>query len=342
MSKKAVLLVNLGSPASPAVPDVRRFLGEFLMDKRVLDLPWPLRFGLVHFCILPTRPAHSAAAYQKIWRPAGSPLVVIGQEVRTELEGRLGLPVELAMRYPNSSVPAAIARLRDAGVDELLLIPLFPHYAMSSYETAVEHVRAALARLAPRVALQVIEPFYDDPDFIKALVASATPFLRQNYDHLLISFHGLPERHLRKTDPTHRHCLVQANCCDVESPAHRTCYRAQCFKTVGAFVKMAGVTKYSMAFQSRLGRQPWIKPYTDEELHRLAADGVKRLLVLCPAFVADCLETLEEIGLRARDSFLQAGGHELVQIPCLNDHPLWLDTLAKWANRWQTATPPPA
>jgi protoporphyrin/coproporphyrin ferrochelatase len=339
MSQKAVLLINLGSPASPAVRDVRRFLREFLMDPRVLDLPWWKRFGLVHFAILPVRPRRSAEAYRKIWWPEGSPLVVIGRKVQAELQRRLRLPVELGMRYQQPSIRAAISRLQKEGATSLLLIPLFPHYAASSYETAVEGVKATLARWAPGMDLRVVAPFYDEPAFVKALVASATPYLQQNYDHLLISFHGLPERHLRKADPTRQHCLVRENCCDVPSPAHRTCYRAQCFKTVTAFAAMARVTKYSVAFQSRLGRQPWIKPYTDQELHRLAADGVKRLLVLCPAFVADCLETLEEIGLRARDNFLAAGGTELVQIPCLNDHPLWLDALEKWVRAWQAETP---
>lgn len=334
MSKKGILLVNLGSPDSPSVPDVRRYLREFLMDGRVLDAPWPIRFGIVHFAILPSRPKQSAHAYQLIWTPAGSPLVVTSQAVQTELQRRLPLPVELAMRYQNPSIAHALGKLRDQGVTECLVIPLFPHYAMSSYETAVVRVQELQAKLAPQMSLRVQPPFYADPDYIRALVGSAAEYLKQDYDHLLFSFHGIPERHLRKSDPTGNHCLAQPNCCECDSPAHATCYRAQCFKTVAAFVKQTGVKNYSVSFQSRLGRDPWLKPYTDFEFPRLAAAGVKRLLVICPAFVSDCLETIEEIRIRGRESFLAAGGTDFRQIPCLNEHPLWLDALENMANRF--------
>ena len=327
MSKQAVLLVNLGSPDSPSVPDVRRYLREFLMDGRVIDLPWPIRFCLANFIIAPFRAAQSAHAYRSIWLPEGSPLVVTGRRVQAELQRRLSLPVELAMCYQHPAIPDTVARLRDQGVEQVLLIPLFPHYAMSSWEAAVEQVKQVMARRAPGLSLLVVPPYYDDPGYIRALAGSAASYLAGDYDHLLLSFHGLPERHLRKTDPTGHHCLTVENCCQVDSPAHRTCYRAQCYKTVAAFVKMAGAKNFSVAFQSRLGRDPWLRPYTDEELKRLAASGVKRLLVICPAFVADCLETLEEINMRGRATFLEAGGREFVQIPCLNEHPLWMEAL---------------
>jgi protoporphyrin/coproporphyrin ferrochelatase len=334
--RKGVLLVNLGSPDSPSVADVRRYLREFLMDGRVLDAPWPVRFCVVHFAILPFRPKHSAEAYHKIWMPEGSPLVVISRNVQAKLQQRVSVPVELAMRYQNPSISQAVRNLAQKGVDELLLIPLFPHYAMSSFETAVERVKEVAAVLAPQMRLQVQPPCFQDPDYITALVGSAQEFLKQDFDHLLFSFHGLPERHLRKSDPTGRHCLAAENCCATASPAHATCYRAQCFKTVAAFVKQAGVPegKYSISFQSRLGRDPWLKPYTDFELPRLAQSGVKRLLVMCPAFVSDCLETLEEIGLRGRETFLEAGGTEATLIPCLNEHPLWLEALEKMVSRF--------
>ena len=329
MSNQGVLLVNLGSPNSPAVPDVRRYLREFLMDGRVLDVPWLIRFGIVYLAILPTRPKLSAHAYQQIWTPAGSPLFVTSQAVRTELQRRLPIPVALAMRYQNPSIAHALGNLRDQGVTECLVIPLFPHYAMSSYETAVVRVQELQAKIAPQMALRVQPPYYDNPDYVRALVGSAAEYLQQDYDHLLFSFHGIPERHLRKSDPTGTHCLAQPNCCEGENPAHATCYRAQCYKTVAAFVKLAGVKNYSVSFQSRLGRDPWLKPYTDLELPRLAAAGVKQLLVICPAFVSDCLETIEEIRIRGRAAFIAAGGKDLRQIPCLNDHPLWLDALEK-------------
>ncbi len=306
------------------------------MDGRVLDAPYPIRWCIVHLAILPRRPAQSAEAYKKIWTPEGSPLIVISQKVRAALQARLPVPVELAMRYQNPSIPDAIARLKEKGIEEVLLIPLFPHYAMSSFETAVVRVRKVMADIAPTMALTVAPPFYDHPDYIAALVASASDYLRQGFDQLLFSFHGLPERHLRKADPTKCHCLTIRDCCSVESQAHRTCYRAQCFKTVQAFVKAAGIPddKYSVAFQSRLGRDPWLKPYTDHLLESMGKAGVKKLLVICPAFVSDCLETLEEIAIRGRESFRAAGGGDLTMIPCLNTHPRWLETLEKISRHW--------
>ena len=331
MSKKGILLVNLGSPDSPKTGDVRKYLREFLMDGRVMDAPWPIRFGVVHGCILPFRPKQSAEAYHKIWSPEGSPLIATSRRVREQLQKRVSIPVELAMRYQNPSIKTALQKLIALGIDELLLISMFPHYAMSSYETAVERVKELLAAMAPHISLKVVSPYYHDPDYIDALVESAAGFLAQDYDHLLFSFHGLPERHLRKSDTTGCHCLKAKNCCEVPSPAHATCYRAQCYQTVKAFAAKAGVsaTKYSVAFQSRLGRDPWLQPYTDKEIARLARDGVKKLLVICPAFVTDCLETIEEIGMRGRETFLEAGGDDLQLIPCLNEHPMWLAFLEK-------------
>ncbi|HEV2328980.1 MAG TPA: ferrochelatase [Verrucomicrobiae bacterium] len=338
---KGVLLVNLGSPDSTAVGDVRKYLREFLMDGRVLDAPWPVRFCLVHFAILPSRPKESAHAYEKIWTPEGSPLIVISKHVQKKLQELLPVPVELAMRYQNPSIEAAILKLRDVNIDEVLLIPLFPHYAMSSFETAAVRVKEAAAKLAPQMKITVQPPYFDMPEYIDALVASAEKDLQAGYDHLLFSFHGIPERHLRKSDPTGSHCLVNANCCEVSSPAHATCYRAQCFKTVAAFVARAKVPreKYSVSFQSRLGKDPWLKPYTDYELAEFPGRGIKRLLVICPAFVSDCLETIEEIGMRGRETFIGAGGKEFTQIPCLNEHPLWISALEQMARKFLAPRP---
>lgn len=327
MNHSGVLLVNLGSPDSPSVPDVRRYLREFLMDGRVLDAPWPVRFFVVNACILPSRPRQSAEAYRKIWTAEGSPLVVMGRKVQSLLQQRLDVPVGLTMRYQNPSIPSAIIELQQQSVRDLLVIPLFPHYAMSSFETAVERVKEVAGRLAPEMELKMAPPYYDEANYIKALVSSAAAELECPFDHLLFSFHGLPERHLRKADPTCNHCLKVENCCEIPSIAHQTCYRAQCFATVRAFVRRAWVPSYSVAFQSRLGKDPWLSPHTEDELVRLATIGVKRLCVICPAFVADCLETLEEIGMRGREIFLAAGGQEYRLISCLNDHPLWIDAL---------------
>lgn len=329
---KAILLVNLGSPDSPSVPDVRRYLNEFLMDGRVIDVAWPVR-RLVVGLILIKRPAESGHAYEKIWTKDGSPLVVTSKHVQAALQQRVKIPVELAMRYQNPSIEFAVKNLAGKGATEVLLIPLFPHYAMSSYETAVVRVQEVAAKVAPGMKLTVQPPYYDHPDFVAALVASAADFLKRDYDHLLFSYHGIPERHLHKSDPTGGHCLKVENCCEVASPAHATCYRAQCFATTRAFVKLAGVPegKYSVSFQSRLGKDPWLKPYTDYELVRLAQEGKKRMMVICPAFVSDCLETIEEIGMRGCEDFMAASGKEYTRIPCVNEHPLWIDALERMA-----------
>ena len=270
---KGVLLVNLGSPDSPSVPDVRKYLREFLMDGRVLDTPWPVRFCVVNFAILPSRPKESAHAYKKIWTPDGSPLVVTSRHVQAKLQERVTVPVELAMRYQNPSIESALKKLLDKGVTHLLVIPLFPHYAMSSYESAVERVKEIAAKTAPPMKVEIQPPYFDAPDYIEALVASAKNHLESGYDHLLFSFHGIPERHLRKSDPTGCHCLAQENCCEVPSPAHATCYRAQCFKTVAAFVAKADVPKekYSVSFQSRL----WQRPVA-EALHGFGTREISR------------------------------------------------------------------
>ena len=332
---KGILLVNLGSPDSPSVPDVRRYLNEFLMDGRVIDVAWPLRRFIVGM-ILISRPKESAHAYQKIWTKDGSPLVVTSKRVQEELQRRVSFPVELAMRYQNPSIEGALKKLHDRGVDKLLLIPLFPHYAMSSYETAVERVKELVAKSGQKMQIEVQPPFGDAPDYIEALVASTETYLKNDYDHLLFSFHGVPERQIKKSDTTGCHCLTVQNCCETASPAHATCYRVQCFKTARAFVQKAGIPegKYSVSFQSRLGRDPWLKPYTDFELPRLAKEGKKKMLVICPAFVSDCLETIEEIGMRGRDTFMEAGGERFSQIPCLNEHPLWIVALENMVKRF--------
>ncbi len=333
---KGVLLVNLGSPDSPSVHDVRKYLREFLMDGRVLDAPWPVRFCVVNFAILPSRPKESAHAYEKIWTPSGSPLVVTSRHVREKLSARVAVPVELAMRYQNPSILSALKKLAERQVTQLLVIPLFPHFAMSSFETAAVRVKELAARWTPQIKVEIQPPYFDAPEYIAALVASAKNHLDAGYDHLLFSFHGIPERHLRKADPTGCHCLQVENCCEVASPAHATCYRAQCFKSVAAFVAEAGVPKekYSVAFQSRLGKEPWLKPYSDFEIEKFPTRGIKKLLVICPAFVSDCLETIEEIGIRGRESFLKAGGENLTLIPCMNEHPQWLMALEKMVERF--------
>jgi ferrochelatase len=339
--KKGILLMNLGSPDSTEVPDVRKYLKEFLMDGRVLDAPYPIRWFVVNCLILPKRPRESAEAYESVWTDEGSPLIVTSRRVRELLQGRVDVPVELCMRYQQPSVETGLQGLVDQGVTHVHLIPLFPHYAMSSFETAVVRVQDAVAKSFPKLTLTSESAYFDQPEYIEALVASAEDFLQQDYDHLLFSFHGIPERHLRKSDPTGSHCLSCDTCCEGEHPAHKTCYRAQCLKTMELFTEKAGVPKekYSFSFQSRLGRDPWLKPYTDFELKKFPGMGKKKILVICPAFVSDCLETIEEIGMRGKEDFESSGGESLQLIPCMNENPRWIDALEGMTRRFVENAP---
>jgi ferrochelatase len=342
MPKRAVLLVNLGSPDSTAVPDVKRYLSEFLGDERVIDKPESafLRSILVNQIIIPKRAKNSAHAYEQVWTKEGSPLVVLSQRVREKLAATLGAttPVYLAMRYGNPSIASIIARIAADGIDELLLFPQYPHYAMSSWETVVVRVMEEVARQASRMRVTTVQPFYADADYIEVLHLVAAPYLATPHDYVLFSYHGLPERHMRKADSSRAHCLTVPDCCDACSPVHATCYRAQCFATTRALVTRAGIpaAKHSVSFQSRLAGEPWLSPYTDYEFKRLPGMGVETLLVMSPAFTADCLETLEELQQQGRDTFLEAGGKYFQQIPCPNDHPAFIDFLAKRVQRWLT------
>ena len=339
MPKRAGILVNLGSPESTSVPDVRGYLREFLGDERVIDAPpQPFRAMLLEGIILRTRPKKSAHAYAQVWTKEGSPLVVTSRSVQQKLAAALGpaTPVYLAMRYGRPSIASIVAQIASDGIDELLLFPQYPHYAMSSWETVVVRVMEEVTRQAPRVRVTTVQPFYADADYIDALHTVSAPFLAKPHDYLLFSFHGLPERHMRKADSSHAHCMTVADCCTTCSPAHATCYRAQCLATTRALVARAGIpaNRHSVSFQSRLLGEPWLRPFTDHELARLPKAGVKKLLVICAAFTTDCLETLEEIQQQGRDTFLGAGGESFQQIPCLNDHPAFIDFLAKRTERW--------
>lgn len=310
MTDHALLLVNLGSPASTSVADVRRYLNQFLMDPYVIDLPWPVRRLLVSL-ILIKRPEQSAHAYASIWWEEGSPLVVLSRRLQQQMTKQWSHgPVELAMRYGEPSIETKLLQLVAAGHKRITLAPLYPQFADSTTTTVIEEARRVIREKKLDVQLSVLQPFYDQPEYIDALVASATPHLQQDYDHLLLSFHGLPERHLTKLDPTGNHCLKNADCCKNASPAVLAiCYRAQCMRTASEFARRAGIAdgKWSVSFQSRLGRAKWIEPYTEARLDELAKSGVKKILVMCPAFVADCIETLEEIGDRGKEQFREAG-----------------------------------
>ena len=305
--------MNTGSPEAPTEDALRIYLREFLMDPYVIDLPLPIRYALVHWAILPKRPAQSAEAYASIWTEHGSPLIHYCRQLTDALRAQHNEPVEMVMAYGNPSVPDGISKLLDQGLDEICLLPMFPQYAMATVGSCVAGVKKALRG---RAALRVVPPFYKEPTYILPQADA----LKNVEEHILFSYHGLPERHLKKVDPTGRHCLSSPGCCETASPAHATCYRHQCMETTQAIVGSAGISadRYSISFQSRLGRAKWMEPYTEEILQQLPARGIKQLAVICPAFFCDCLETLEEIEIRGKETFMDAGGEAFRMIPCLN------------------------
>ncbi len=332
-----LLLLNLGTPDEPTTPAVRRYLREFLGDPRVIDINPIGRWMLLNLIILPRRPAKSAHAYQAIWDPKrGSPLMYHSQDLTAGVAAALGdgWKVELVMRYGNPSIASGLAAMKAANVDKLIVLPLFPQFAMSSTETAVERVTELARGHSGLPAPEFVPAFFDDAGFLDAFAAVGAPALAAaRPDHVLFSFHGLPVRQIKKTDITGSHCFSSEACCD--TLASKNCYRAQCFHTARALAARLGLAAdgYTVGFQSRLGRTPWIQPYTDVLLDQLAAQGKKRLAVMCPAFVADCLETVEEIGMRAKAQFTAAGGEELVLIPSLNSSPAWVEAVAALARR---------
>lgn len=333
-----LLLINLGTPDEPQAAAVRRYLRQFLSDPRVLDIPALGRWALLNFIILPTRPARSAEAYQKIWDERGSPLLYHSQDLCAAVQARLGpeWAVELGMRYGNPSIEAALTKLRERGADRVVVFPLYPQYSSASTGSSVEEVFRVAAPLWVTPNFSFVEPFYDEPAFLDAFAARGRPFLDDlKPDQVLFSFHGLPERHVRKSDPTGRHCLESSGCCDRIVAANRHCYRAQCFASARGIAARLGLPEdgYRVTFQSRLGRTPWIRPYTEDVIPELARAGAKRLLVLCPAFVADCLETLEEIGQRAEELFKESGGEVLRLVPSLNSEPAWADAVVALVRR---------
>ncbi len=328
------LIVNLGTPASTEVADVRAYLKQFLTDPYVIDLPSPFRQLLVNTFILPFRPKRSAEAYAKIWDAAGpgtgSPLLHHSNALFESLKAKLDTPhCEVAMRYGSPGIPDAVARLVGHGIERLKLVCLYPQHADSTRQTTIE---AVAAELPDNVQMEVIPPFYADSDYLTALARVIEQHLPAQWDHLLLSYHGLPERHLTRADPTGNHCLASPDCCEVASSAHATCYRHQARVTSRLLADRLGIApeRWSVSYQSRLGRLPWLGPYTDQVLAELPARGVRHLAVACPAFVADNLETLEEIGMAGQKIFLEAGGESFHLIPCLNDDPAWVDILSRW------------
>lgn len=342
MQHTAILLVNLGSPDSPTTQHLKPYLKEFLMDERVIDIPLFWRTVLVKGIIVPFRAPKSAAKYKSIWTNEGSPLVSHTQKQCKLLQQRVEPPVYYSMRYGNPATDDVLKKIHaeNPALENLILFPLYPHYAMSSYETAVEQVKELHKSKKYSSTLKIVPPFYGHEEYIQALSGSIKPYLEQDYDHILFSYHGIPERHVKKTDCTGNHCLQSANCCETPSAAHQFCYRHQIITTTNKVAEQLEIpsNKFSYSFQSRLGRDPWLQPYTVQQLKLFPGKGIKKLLVVCPAFVSDCLETLEEIAMEGKHDFMQHGGEEFTMIPALNEHPNWIDCMQTLINLQEHST----
>lgn len=335
--KTGILLLNTGSSSAPETGPTRRYLRQFLSDPRVIDIPAWKRWLLLNLIILPTRPRQTAEAYREIWTERGSPLIAISEDFAAALGRELpDAEIAIGMAYGEPTIEQALVALTGKRVDRILVAPMFPQYASATTGSVVNAAYEIAARMYNVPPLSVLPPYYADPGFIDAWAALASPEL-ESYgpDHLLISYHGLPERQIRKGDPTGNHCLCKPDCCDSAVAANQYCYRRHCMETTRELVKRLGLApeSYTVSFQSRLGRDPWLTPYTDETIAALAERGVKRLAVLCPAFVADCLETLEEIGMQGKETFIEHGGESYKLLPCLNDSPAWAAALAALLKR---------
>jgi len=342
MIKKGILLVNLGSPDSPNPKDVKRYLDEFLMDERVIDLPYWFRSFLVKGIILNTRPKKSAKAYQKIWWDEGSPLIVLSERLKSKIEGQVEVPVALAMRYGSLSLKKGLQELVDKGCTEIKTIPLYPQFAMATTETIDVRVDELVAKLFPHIKITRTPAFYNKEGYVNVLAQSIAEVLEGlDYDHILFSYHGVPERHIRKSDITKGNCKMNGKCCFKKgSKQHEFCYRHQCEITtvnVAKKLKLPNDT-YTTTFQSRLGFDPWLKPYTDRTIERLGLEGTKKLVIVTPAFVSDCLETLEEIAMEGKELFHEVGGTEFTVIPCLSDRDDFAKLLSNWINEWVEET----
>lgn len=335
---KGVLLINLGSPDSTETKDVRKYLDEFLMDERVIDIPYWKRWLLIKGIILNVRPKKSAAAYKKIWWKEGSPLVVISERFAKKVADNTKIPVALAMRYGSMSIQKGFQELAAKGVDDILIVPLYPHFAMSSTETVLAKAEAIRKEFYPNIKTSEIPHFYNEPRYIKAMSDNIKNHIEGfEYDHMLFSYHGIPERHILKTDPTKSHCKIDGSCCEKASKAHNTCYRHQCFETTKAIAKELDLKEgtYSNSFQSRLLKDPWLKPYTDFEFDRIPKEeGKRKMAVITPAFVSDCLETLEEIDIEGKEQFFEGGGTHYKHIPCMNDNDDWVKVMNTWIDEW--------
>jgi len=337
-----LLLINLGTPKSPGAADVRSYLREFLSDPRVIDIPsWKRRLILELF-ILPFRPKQSAEAYAKVWDERGSPLLYHTQDLASKVRERLGdaVVVDLAMRYGEPSIASVLESMRRRGVRRIVVFPLYPQYSSATTGSTIEKVFAEASKLWNTPYVHVVPPFYDHPAFLDSCAEQARPVIRNvDPERVFFSFHGLPERQIRKGDASGRHCLCRDDCCDAITEVNADCYRAQCLATARRLADRLEIPedRRVCSFQSRLGREPWLRPYTDQVVREEARRGVKRAVILSPAFVADCLETLEELGMRAAEDFKAHGGESLILVPGINASESWADAVVRIAgesSRW--------
>jgi protoporphyrin/coproporphyrin ferrochelatase len=326
-ARRAVVLVNIGTPDAPTVPAVRKYLAEFLGDPRVIDLPAPARWMLLRLIILPFRPKRSAHAYQQIWTKDGSPLMLNAQAQAVALQAQLpDYEVVLAMRYGNPSLPSVLEGLRARGVTELIVVPMYPQHASATTGTTLERI----AELSEGFSVKSVPAFHSREGFIAACAEQVRQTVETSgAEHVLFSYHGLPIRQLKPV--CHQPCASEP--CPPLGAGNAQCYRAQCYATSADITRVAGLTKTSTSFQSRLKGATWLSPFTDEVVVQLAQQGVKRLAVACPSFVADCLETLEEIGMRAAESFKAAGGESFTMVPAVNASPRFISMLADEVRR---------
>ncbi|MDB5032052.1 ferrochelatase [Mucilaginibacter sp.] len=336
MSKKGILLVNLGTPDSPSTADVRKYLNEFLMDPRVIDINPVLRTFLVQGIIVPFRAPKSAKLYQQIWSAeTGSPLLYYSKLQHKALQERLGdeYHVELAMRYQSPSIESALQRLKDALVSDITVIPLFPQYASASTGSVHDKVMELVKSWQTIPDISFINSFHNDELMIETFANNSLKYKPETYDHVLFSFHGLPQRQIKKCDHTHSYCLQIDGCCNTLNDTNKFCYSAQSYDTARLIAEKMGLPKekYTVCFQSRLGNDPWVQPYTSKVVEQLAKEGKKRLLVFCPAFVADCLETVYEVTEEYGGEFRALGGEHVQLVESLNDSPMFIDALEKMA-----------
>ena len=329
--KKGVLIVNLGTPNSPKTSDVRTYLNEFLMDGRVIDVNVIPRFILVKGIIAPFRGPKSAKTYREIWSDEGSPLMVHSQKSSILLQEKLGddYRVILAMRYQTPSIEQALKQFYDERIYDISVIPLFPQYASATNSSVNQKVMEIVGKWQIIPKISFLNSFHDHPKLINAFAARGKEHDIESYDHILFSFHGLPQRHMRNSDPSGEHCVKVKDCCLQKTENNKYCYSAQCYQTAMLIAEELSIPKekYTICFQSRLGNDPWIQPYTSKTINELAKQGMKKLLVFCPAFVADCLETVYEVSMEYDEEFKEAGGEKIQLVTGLNDHPLWIETM---------------